>query len=309
MSTIMNGKTVLITGGTGGIGKQTAIGLAELGATVVVTGRDRARGEAGVRAIQDQSKSADVHLLLGDLSSIAAIHGLAEEVEARHKRLDVLINNAGLLESKRRLTLDGIEAHFAVNVLAPYLLTQLLLPVLKAAAPARVVNVTGGMPIGSLDPDNLQAEKSFRGLETYSRAKMAMTAMSLKMARDLEGTGVTVNVVYPGGAATAMTGGMTPDMVPGWMRLIWPLFASRTQDDGGASAAKAARSSIFAASDPSLADVTGAYFDTNSKRAKPNASITNEVNQQQVWRMLDQLTQPTYVQTHPQPAQAQFVRA
>jgi NAD(P)-dependent dehydrogenase (short-subunit alcohol dehydrogenase family) len=151
-------RIVLITGGTGGIGKQTAIALARMGAQVVVTGRDSARGEAGVLDIQRASGNYNVELLLADLSTQAGVRSLADQFKRRYPRLDVLINNAGLLEQERRITVDGLEADFAVNVIAPFLLTHLLLDVLKASAPSRVVNVSGGMSIwGKIDLDNLQA--------------------------------------------------------------------------------------------------------------------------------------------------------
>jgi len=158
MSTIatdLSGKTMLITGGTGGIGKETARGLAKLDAHVILVGRDRARGEATVAEVKATSGNEHVDLLLADLSSQAAIRELAREVMARYPRLDVLINNIGGLYPQRWLTVDGIEATFAVNHLNPFLLTHLLLPVLEGGAPARVINVTGGMPTGAIDLGNL----------------------------------------------------------------------------------------------------------------------------------------------------------
>jgi NAD(P)-dependent dehydrogenase (short-subunit alcohol dehydrogenase family) len=265
----MDGKTVLITGGTGGIGQQTAIGLARLGARVVVTGRDRARGEAGVAEIRRASGNPHVELLLGDLSAQAEVRGLAEQFKVAHTRLDVLINNAGLLEGERRLTADGVEAHLAVNVLAPFLLTRLLLDVLQASRPARVINVTGGFP-QRIQLDNLQGERRFLGLATYSHSKSVMHAMSMTLAEHLAGSGVTLNVCYPGGARTAMTSAMKPDMMPPPLRLLWPLFGLFVREDGGKGAVRAARSSIFLASNPVVANISGAYFDTES-RQKPFA--------------------------------------
>lgn len=264
---MLQGKTALITGGTGGIGQHTAIGLAKLGAHVVVTGRDKARGELGVAAIQRASGNPNVELLLGDLSVQAQVRQLADAVKARYNRLDLLINNAGLLETRRRLTDDGIEADFAVNVLAPFLLTHLLRDLLVASQPARVINLSGGLP-QAIDLANLQAERSFVGLPHYSHTKSAMHAMSISFAEQLAGSGVTLNVCYPGGARTAMTTAMTPDVMPAPLRLLWPLFGLMMREDGGRSAAKAARSSIFLASSPAVAAISGAYFDTES-RQKP----------------------------------------
>jgi NAD(P)-dependent dehydrogenase (short-subunit alcohol dehydrogenase family) len=286
----MKDKTILITGGTGGIGKQTATGLAKLGAHVIVTGRDKSRGESAVKEIQQASKNKNVDLLLADLSVQTEVRKLADEVKAKYTKLDVLINNAGLLESKRRTTQDGVEAHFAVNVVAPYLLTLELLPLLKTSAPSKVINLTGGMPFGGIDLDNLQAEKSFAGLQTYSHAKRVMEAMSLELSKRLDGSDISVIVAYPGSAGTAMTGAMTPDMVPLALRLVWPIFRYIMRDDGGKSAARASRSSVYAASTPDLAGETGIYLNTNSKRANWPKDSLKESNRLAVWKLLEQLT-------------------
>lgn len=290
MSGNMNDKTILITGGTGGIGKQTAIGLAKLGAHIIVTGRDKRRGESSVKEIQGASGNKNVDLLLGDLSVQEEVRKLADEVKAKSSRLDVLINNAGLLESKRRETKDGVEADFAVNVVAPYLLTLELIPLLEAGTPSRVINLTGGIPVGKIDLQNLQAEKSFLGLMTYSHAKRIMEAMSLEMSERLGGSGISVIVAYPGSAGTAMTGAMTPDMVPLAIRLIWPIFKIVMRDDGGKSVAKASRSSVYAASSPELAGETGIYLDTNSKRKNWSADSLDESKRKEIWRTLEQIT-------------------
>ncbi len=293
----LTGKTAFITGGTGGIGKHTAIGLAKLGARVIVGGRDRARGEAALRDIKAASGNGDVDLVLGDLSSLTGVRKLAQDVIARTERLDILVNNAGLLEDKKRLTADGLEAHFAVNVVAPHLLTLQLLPLLRSSKPARVVNVTGGLPVGGIDPSNLQAEKGFTGLLTYSNAKRAMSAASLEMARRLEGSGVHVIVVYPGSAATSMTGAMTPAMLPAPMRLFWPAFRFLMREDGGKGAARAARSSILAASSTEFTGQTGLYLATNGKRAKPGKDILDSVTQRAVWNALERVTGATLPDT------------
>lgn len=295
MATTMQGKTVLITGGTSGIGQQTAIALARKGAHVIVTGRDQTRGNTGVEQIKAASGSDLVELMLADFSRQADIHRLADEVIARVPRLDVLINNVGLLEGERRLTVDGIEAHFAVNVVAPFLFTRRLLPLLQASAssraPSRVINVTGGFPVGKVDLENLQAEKSFLGLITYSHAKRAMQAMSIKMARDLAGSGVTINIAYPGGADTNMTRAMTPQFVPAFLRPLWPLFTrlNFTRPD---SAAKAARSSIYLASSPDVANTTGMFFNTESKRSTLKGNMAEPRLQEALWQTLERLTQP-----------------
>lgn len=260
-ATTLSGKVAVVTGGTGGIGLHTAIGLARLGARVVVTGRDRERGEAGVAEITAASGSAAVELALADLSSQSEVRRLAAELAERHPRLDVLVNNVGGLYTTRWETADGIEASLAVNALNPLLLTTLLLPALRAAAPARVVYLTGGRP-GGLRLDDLQGRQRYLGIDTYSHAKTVMMALAREQADRLDPALVTVNVVYPGGASTAMTQAMTPATMPAPMRPLFPLFRAtqrllRTE--------WASRSSVGLASAPEFAGVTGRYFSTRSR--------------------------------------------
>lgn len=286
MANDMQGKVVVVTGGTGGIGRETAIGLARRGATLVVTGRDRARGEAGVAAIRAASGNERVSLMLADMERQADVRFLAAAITRAHPRLDVLINNVGYLGPERRLTAEGIETTFAVNVLAPLLLTELLRGPLEAAG-GRVINVTGGMPTGALDLGNLQAERGFLGITTYSHAKLAMMALSYEQARRLAGTGITLNVAYPGGAATAMTAGLTPAMLPLWMRLLWPIVGLTM---GLAKAERAARSSIFLAAAPEVAGVTASYFDTNSRRTAWPKAVLDDAVRSRLWGIARELT-------------------
>lgn len=291
----MKDRIVLITGGTGGIGKQTAIALARLGAQVIVTGRDRARGEASVLDIQHASGNGDVELLLSDLSTQAGVRALAQDFMRHYPRLDVLINNAGLLEQERRLTVDGLEADFAMNVIAPFLLTHLLLEPLKASAPSRVVNVSGGMGLwGKIDLDNLQAEKSFRGIETYSQTKTVMMALAYEFAKRIEGSGVTINVCFPGAASTAMTQALSPSALPPVIRLTWPVLKSLyMRDDGGKSAAKAAQSSVYLATSPALNGVSGQYFGTNSKPLDWPKDVLDSDLRLHLWDLCAKLAQIT----------------
>ena len=285
----MSGKTVLITGGTGGIGKETAIGLAKQGYHVIVTGRNRTRGEEAIEQIRHLTGNSQVDLLIADMSIQADIHRLTETVMAQYTRLDVLINNVGVLAEARTLTADGIELNFAVNHLATFLLTQLLLPLLKQSTPARVINVTGGMP-STIDLDNLQAEQSYMGMVTYSHTKAIMMAASYEMAQRLKESGVTVNVAYPGAAATNMTHNISAKMMPFWMRPFMPLMRQmfRLIPD---SVARAARSSIYLASSPELEGVTGQYFDTNSNPAKWSDDMVDEQVRQHIWQISQALVQ------------------
>ncbi len=263
-----NKRTVVITGGTGGIGYQSAIGIAKTGARVVITGRNQERGEAARRRIVEETGNGDVALVIGDVSSMAGVDALAGALLERFERIDVLVNNAGYLGSEFKRSQDGLEMHFAVNVLAPRRLALGVLPALKAAGNARVLNVTGGDKPARVDADNLQAEKGFKGLMTYTHSKSVMEAMSMSLARELEPEGVSVNVLFPGRASTAMTGAMSAKTLPGVMKIFYPLFKLLFAEDGGKSAAKAARSTIWGATTEKLDGVTGRYFDTNMKERK-----------------------------------------
>lgn len=280
----MQGKTVLVTGATSGIGQATATGLAKLGAQVIITGRNRQRGEAAVKEIQQASGNSKVDLMIADMTSQAEIHQLADNVIACYPRLDVLVNNVGMVVPNRQLTVDGIELNFAVNHLAPFLLTQRLLPLVKSSAPARVVNVTGGM-LGKVDLANLQAEHgSYVGFTAYSHSKSILMAASYEWAQRLEGTGVTVNVAYPGSVLSTNMGSQ-PSTLPIWMRPLFTLVR-RVMDK---TAEEAAQSSIYLASSPDVEGVTGHYFNTNSKSVKWNAAVYDASIRQAIWDISERL--------------------
>lgn len=284
----MQNKIVLITGATSGIGKQTALALAKMGAQVVITGRGKQSGEQAVAEIKSASGNPNVDLLLADLSAQKNIHSLAGQFKARHERLDVLINNAGLAASKKELTADGIESNFAVNVVAPFLLTHLLIDSLKASPSPRVITLMGGDVPAKPEMDNLQAERSFDGLNSYSQSKLAMMVLMHEFAQRTNG--VTINVCYPGQASTNMTRSVTPEMLPGFMRFAFPLFKWMTRPDGDKSAAKAARSSVYLASSAEVDGVTGKYFDPNSKMVDLPAPVLNQATRQQLWTIAEQIS-------------------
>src|SRR5215210_2291518 len=199
----MGGKTALITGGTSGIGKATAVALAAMGADVVVVGRNQERGEAAVKEIKGQSHSESVELMLADLSAQDEVRRLAEAFLERHDRLDVLANNAGLVQSKRTETPDGIETTLAINHLAPFLLTNLLLDRLKQSAPSRVITVSSeAQRWGNMDFDDLQSRRNYRGMPVYGMTKLANIMFTYKLAERLEGSGVTANCFHPGAVNT-----------------------------------------------------------------------------------------------------------
>src|SRR5215204_6047846 len=247
----MGGKTVLITGGTSGIGKATAVALAAMGANVVVVGRNSERGEAALEEIRAQGHSESVELMLADLSVQSEVRGLAEEFLERHDRLDVLVNNAGLVQSKRTETPDGIETTLTINHLAPFLLTNLLLEVLKESAPSRIVTVSSEARRGAkIDFGDLQSVRRYRGFGVYGMTKLANILFTYELAERLRGTGVTANCVHPGPVNTNF--GMNNR---GLMVLLFRAFKPfmRTPEKG-------ADTLIYLASSPEVEGTSGRYF-------------------------------------------------
>lgn len=286
----MKDKVVLITGATSGIGKQTALALAKMGARVILVGRSEKSGTAAVGEITRLSENSKVDLLLADVSKQADIKALASHVKEKYDRLDVLINNAGLAAPKRQLTEDGVESNFAVNVVAPFLLTQLLLDALKNSPSARVITLMGGDVPSKLETDNLQSERNFDGLNSYSQSKLAMMLVMYEFSQQMQGSSITMNCCYPGQASTNMTRSVTSEMLPKAMRWIFPLFRLMTRPDNGKSAAKAAQSSIFLATSDEVEGVTGKYFNTKCKETPmPNVVFDSEVRQK-LWAQVHQLT-------------------
>jgi NAD(P)-dependent dehydrogenase (short-subunit alcohol dehydrogenase family) len=271
----VRGKRVLITGATSGIGLETAVGLARLGARVTMVGRDARKTEAAVADVQARSGSSDVSYLLCDFSSQADIRHLAEEVLSRFDRLDVLINNAGGVNKDRRLTGDGIEATFAVNHLGYFLLTNLLTDLLVRSAPARVVTVASDAHrAGTLDFDDLGFEKGgYRIMRAYARSKLANILFANELARRLAGTGVTSNSLHPGAVATNIWSG-----APGWAKpiiniLLRPFFLSPP---------KGAAPVVRLAASPELEGVTGRYFDRD-REVSPAPLARDEILAKKLW--------------------------
>ena len=245
----LDGKTCLVTGATAGIGRVSALELARLGAKVFVVARDPARGEALAREIQGGGGKAE--LLLADLASQQSIRELARRLLARGEPLHVLVNNAGVFERSRRLNADGIEMVFAVNHLAYFLLTQLLLDRLRASAPARIVNVASDAHRwGTIDFDDLEGEKSYRSMRIYGRSKLANILFTYELARRLEGTGVTVNCLHPGAVSTRL-GAQNGAIARVLIGLLRPFL--RSPQDG-------AKTSVHLAAAPEVDGVSGKYF-------------------------------------------------
>jgi NAD(P)-dependent dehydrogenase (short-subunit alcohol dehydrogenase family) len=286
-SNVMHGKTVLVTGGTGGIGKETARELAKRGATVVIIGRDAERGKTAVYELQSSTGNPAVHLLLADLSSQSEVRRLVAAFQQQFDRLHVLVNNVAGIFRRRTETVDGFEATFAVGHLAPFLLTQLLLPSLKANAPSRIVNVTSdGHTMAKLDFDDLQARRFYRGVDVYMRVKLANLLFTYELARQMAGTGITVNAVDPGGTHTQLTSSTTSDMLPPLMKVLYPLVSRFAFT----SVEKAAESSVYAAAAPHLEGVTGKYFNPNLQEAKSSKASYDIEAARRLWRISEDLT-------------------
>ena len=276
----MHDKTVLITGGTGGIGRATAMGLASTGARVGITGRDRSRAERAAAAIARESGNSAVDVFVADMSSQTEVRRLAGEALSTYPRLDVLINNAGVFRSERITTEDGLEATFAVNHLAYFLLTNLLLDRLEAGAPSRIVNVASAdHGNATIDLDDLQGEKGYRGAKAYSRSKLANVLFTHELARRLEGTGVTANCLHPGVVGTNLGSGVSG--VFGFVvRALRPLMKSPE---------KGAETSIYLASSPEVEGSSGGYF-VKKAQARPSDVSYDERLARRLWEASAELT-------------------
>jgi NAD(P)-dependent dehydrogenase (short-subunit alcohol dehydrogenase family) len=281
----MDEKVCLITGATSGIGKATAMGLANMGASVVMVGRDRGRGQAALAEIKEGSANASVDLMLANLSSQQEIHRLADDFKEAYPQLDVLINNAGVIRSKRVTTADGIEMTFAVNHLASFLLTNLLLDLLKASAPSRIVNVASGeQRNGIIDFNDLQGEKGYKTAKAYSQSKLATVLFTYELARRLEGTGVAVNCLHPGVVGTNLGSGVSG--VFGFtVRALTPLMKSSE---------KGAETSIYLASSPEVEGLSGKYFVKKAEARSSDVSHDQRLARR-LWEVSAELTNvPAY---------------
>jgi retinol dehydrogenase-14 len=275
------GRTCLVTGATSGIGKAIATGLARLGADLVVVARDPAKGRATVAEIQAATGNPRVGLLLADLASQASIRRAAEEFKHTHDRLHVLVNNAGGYWATRHTTVDGLELTFALNHLAYFLLTNLLLDVLRASAPARIVNVTSSaQALGNIHFDDLQFERRYRGQPAYNQSKLANVLFTYELARRLEGSEVTVNCAAPGVTRT----NFGRDDSGRVMRLLTPLARPfmRSPEQG-------ADTPLYLASSPDVVGVTGRYYASRRARRSSRRSYDPELARR-LWRVSEELT-------------------
>jgi len=271
----MQGKVCIVTGANSGIGKATSLGLAQMGATVVMVCRDRTKGEEAQNEIKTKSGNDAVDLMLAELSSQDSIRQLVENFQQHYTQLHVLINNAGGVNLSRRDTVDGFEMTFAVNYLAPFLLTNLLLDKLKASAPARIVNVSSeSHESGYIKMDNLQLEKKYRLMRAYGQSKLALVLFTYELARRLQGTGVTANCLHPGFVATNIGQSGVGRVGRSIVKLIFSSF--------GISPEEGAKTSIYLASSPDIEGVTGKYF-VKSIPVRSAPISYDESLQRQLW--------------------------
>jgi NAD(P)-dependent dehydrogenase (short-subunit alcohol dehydrogenase family) len=255
----MQGRFCLVTGANSGIGKETTLALAQNGANVIMVCRNKEKGEAVRREVTAKSGNKSIDLLLCDLASLAEVRRLAGDISAGYSKLHVLVNNAGLFSFSGK-TVDGFETTFAVDYLAPFLLTNLILPLMKSSTPSRVVNVSSVAHFGGhVDIGAIERKDTRSGWSAYSDSKLALVMFTYELARRLKGTGVTANCLHPGGVATN----------------IWRIPAALTRPFLK-SAREGAETSIYLASSPEVENVSGKYFDNKSEKRSSEESYDEE---------------------------------
>jgi NAD(P)-dependent dehydrogenase (short-subunit alcohol dehydrogenase family) len=280
----MQGKTVVVTGGNSGIGFETAAALASMGARVLITARNADKGRAAVAALAERvDGKGQLQLVVFDLADLASVRRGAAEILEQTPRLDVLVNNAGLVLTERAVTVDGYEATFAINHLGPFLLTNLLLERMTASAPSRVVNVAStahnaarkGIPF-----DDLQSTRSYRGMRVYGESKLANILFTLELSRRFESRGVTANSLHPGTVRTGYGGdGDTRGFLAFGIKIASPFFLSP---------AKGARTSVYLASSPEVDGVSGGYF-VKCKPRQPRRWAQDPEAALRLWRVSEEL--------------------
>ncbi|MBL8956912.1 MAG: SDR family oxidoreductase [Myxococcaceae bacterium] len=276
----MKDRLILITGSTAGIGRRAAYELAKQGAHVIVQGRDPAKTERVTNELKRETGSEKIDFLVADLSSMKAVRGLAEQVMQKYGRLDVLLNNAGAMNPKREVTVDGYERTFATNHLAYFLLANLLVPALKKGDRPRIVNVASRAHKsgGPVDFDDLMAERGYKGLKHYGKSKTANILFTVELAKRLKADGITVNCLHPGFVASDFLskGGL-------W-KLIKPIAYLGAIDE-----VEGAKTSIYLASSPEVEGVTGKYF-VKCRPEAPMPYATDEASAKRLWEVSEELT-------------------
>ncbi len=270
----MEGKVCIVTGSNSGIGKETALALASMGATVVMAVRSRERGEKALAGIAAKTESKKITLMICDMSSLRSIRDFAREFKSRYKRLDVLVNNAGAFVYRRQTTADGYERTFAVNYLGPVLLTHELLPLLKSSAPSRIINISSGIyRTGRLNLEDLQGGEKYRSMRMYANAKLMLMMYTYELARRLEGSGVTANVVVPGFVRTDLGRNSGSRLYSLSYKIMSPFQIG---------AKKSAETPVYLASSEEAADVTGKCFAKCKVKTTSSLSMDPE-KQKRLW--------------------------
>ncbi len=277
----MNGKICIVTGANSGIGKETALGLAQMGARVVMVCRNAEKGKAALEEIRRESGSSQVDLLIADMSSQASVRALAEQIQQKYPRLDVLVNNAGGAAPAATLSADGIEMTLATNHLGAALLTLLLLDLLKASAPSRIVNVSSceAQSPARLDTNDLQFERrKYGAIAAYRQSKLLMNAFTFELARRLAGTGVTANCLHPGAVATSI---WSSNLIGKLIIAVGKPFMLNSKQGAAVS--------LYLATSPEVAQVSGEYF-VKSKPAKSNPLSRDPKLMAEVWLWTEKMT-------------------
>jgi NAD(P)-dependent dehydrogenase (short-subunit alcohol dehydrogenase family) len=272
----MRGKTCLITGANAGIGRETTAGLALQGARILMVFRNIDRGEAARSHLLARVPGADLELIQADLSTIGGVRNLVRDVLRHTDRLDVLVSNAGLLNTRRTMTTDGLETTFAVNHLAPFILVNGLLDLLRRSQPARVVLVASAAHYsGAIMFDDLQqANRRFSGWKAYTQSKLANVLFAAELARRVRAEEVTVNSLHPGVVATKL---LLRGLVPPWLVRRWVV----TPEQGAAT-------SIYLASSEDVSRVSGRYFD-NSREKEPSAEARDPEVAKRLWAVSEEI--------------------
>jgi NAD(P)-dependent dehydrogenase (short-subunit alcohol dehydrogenase family) len=275
----LDGKVAVVTGGSSGIGQYTALGLAKMGATVVIAARNADRLAETAGWLKAQAPGAIIEAEQVDFAALSSVRAMAARVAARHPRIAILVNNAGLVMGRRTVTEDGFEAIFQINHLAPFLLTNLLLPAIKADDTARIVNVASNASVRSvIDFDDLQLERGWGPMRVYGRSKLMNILFTFELARLLEGTGITANALHPGFVGTRIGN-------KGWaVDWLWALIKPFVL-----SSAQGAETPIFLASSPAVAGTSGQYF-YKKKQIRANELAYDAVACKRLWQVSADLT-------------------
>ncbi|MEK7431804.1 MAG: SDR family oxidoreductase [Cyanobacteriota bacterium] len=276
----LKGKICIVTGSNSGIGKVTALEIAKMGATVIMVSRDRNKGEKALEEVRNLSGNKDVELMLCDFASQKSIRKFAEEFKSKYQKLHILVNNAGLILTEKTITEDGIESTFAINHIGYFLLTELLLDVIRESTPARIVNVSSDAhKTGHIDFDDINFErKKYSSIGAYCNSKLANILFTRELAKRLKGTKITVNCLHPG-VISSNFGSNTSGILGFLVKIAKPFFTT---------VEKGAETQIYLATSPQVEDVTGEYF-SKKKVAYTTSEANNEGIAKKLWDVSNEM--------------------